>query len=130
MDFAPATLYSSGAYSVTGVDVADVTADGKPDIVLSDLRIQAGASCSAGKVGILAGNGDGTFNPVQLYNAAGFFASDIAVADVNRDNKPDVIVLNTSQNVFLETNGSASVLLGKAKFATQPMSLCIKCKPF
>jgi len=117
--FAPATLYSSGAYSVTGVDVADVTADGKPDIVLSDLCIQAGASCSTGKVGILAGNGDGTFNPVQLYNSAGFFASDIAVADVNRDNKPDVIVLNTSQNVFLETNGSASVLLGKAKFATQ-----------
>jgi hypothetical protein len=34
--------YSSGAYSVTGVDVTDVTADGKPDIVLSDLCIKQG----------------------------------------------------------------------------------------
>jgi len=117
--FGPAQFYKSGAEFATGVDVGDVTADGNVDIVVSNFCTFGVGICGRGVVGVLRGNGDGTFNPAEMYNSADFFANDVAVADLNGDHKPDVAILNGSQDVFEQLSGSVSVLLGKAKFATQ-----------
>ena len=75
--------YASGGNSATSVAVADMNADGKPDILVSDW---------SGAVGVLLGNGDGSFQPVVSYNSNGGESTSLVVADVNRDGRPDIIV--------------------------------------
>lgn len=70
--------------------VADVNRDGKPDVIVANMN---GGSNGQGSVGVLLGNGDGTFQPVQLYSSGGA-ANFVVVADVNRDSKPDILVSN------------------------------------
>jgi VCBS repeat protein len=67
----------------SGVAVADVTAAGKPDLVVAS-RAQAAVS-------ILINKGDGTFRDEVAY-VAGTGAGAVAVGDVTGDGKPDVIV--------------------------------------
>lgn len=57
--------YSSGGWDATSVAVADVNGDGKLDLVVSNLCL-SGNDCPAyendpGGIGVLLGNGDGTF---------------------------------------------------------------------
>jgi hypothetical protein len=80
--FMPAVLYDSGggAFSVA---VADVNGDGKPDLLV--------ANYNSGTVGVLLGNGDGTFRPTVTYDCGGpDNPVSIAVADLNGDGKPDI----------------------------------------
>jgi FG-GAP-like repeat len=54
-------------------------------------------SCSTtsnGALGVLRGNGDGTFRAPVLYGSGGFNSISVVVADVNRDGKPDLVVAN------------------------------------
>ena len=43
---------------------------------------------------MLLGNGDGTFQTAVTYGSGGFDAYSVAVADVNGDGKPDLVVAN------------------------------------
>lgn len=88
--FKPVRTYLSGGTSAVSVAAADLNGDGKLDIVVSNLS--ACYTCSNGSVGILLGNGDGTFQAAQTYDAGGNGAAEIAVADVNGDGKLDVLV--------------------------------------
>lgn len=96
--------YSSGGYQTRSVTVADVNMDGKPDLVVT--------SCcgETGIVGVLLGNGDGTFQTVVTYSSGGSYALTVVVADVNRDGKPDLLVANASGTGG--PDGSVGVLLG------------------
>ena len=116
--FQPVQLYLSGAVGATSIAIGDVNADGKLDIVVSNSCKFVPGGCAPGSVGVFSGNGDGTFNAVELYSSAGMFANEIRVVDINRDKKPDVLVLNRYQNFFTRTQGSVAVLLGKAQFKT------------
>lgn len=100
--------YNPGGYQTTSVAVADVNNDGLPDLLVVNNCASGGSSgCRNGSVGVLLGNGDGTFNKATTY-PAGFFPISVAVADVNGDGKPDVVVTNDQGN----GNGSVGVLLG------------------
>ena len=91
--------YGSGGSGAESVAVADVNGDGKPDLLVANFC--ADSSCQTdGSVGVLLGNGDGTFQPVVTYDSGGIEAVSVAVADVSGDGKPDVLVANyVSDNV-------------------------------
>ncbi len=91
--------YDSGGANPSAVVVAGVNGDGRQDLVIS--------YWSEGNVGVLLGNGDGTFQPSVKYATGGSYASSVAVADVNGDGNLDIVVLNTWNDP-----GTVGVLLG------------------
>jgi Bacterial Ig-like domain (group 3)/FG-GAP-like repeat len=111
--FRAAVSYSSGGYEAQSVAVGDVNGDGKPDLLVAN-TICAPNDCATGSVGVLLGNGDGSFRPAVTYDSGGFSAESVAVGDVNGDGKPDLLVANTcvTDGAFNCVNGSVGVLLG------------------
>jgi hypothetical protein len=99
------------------VSVADVSGDGKPDLIVDNLGTYNPTTHNwdNGGVSVLLGKGDGTFGPPKTLDT-GSYALSVAVADVNGDGKPDIIVAN--QGTYNPTthkfdNRGVSVLLGK-----------------
>ncbi|MGA9642935.1 MAG: VCBS repeat-containing protein [Terriglobales bacterium] len=120
--FQPAVAYSSGGDEATGVTVADVNQDGKPDLIVSNFCVNS-LNCSStgeyGGVAVLLGNGDGTFQAAVSYSSTGYYTFGVAVADVNGDGKPDIALANdwiAYGNAF----GSASVLLANGSGGFEP----------
>lgn len=107
--FQPAVTYGAGTSSPRFVAVADVNGDGRPDLVVANRCIDNGCLIEA-VVAVLLGNGDGTFQAAVTYNSGGLFTSSVAVADVNGDGKPDLIVGNECADP--NCDGSVGVLLG------------------
>jgi hypothetical protein len=95
--------YAVGALP-SAVAVADLTGNGKQDIVVAD----AGSN----DVSVLLGNGDGTFGPARTF-AAGTSPSAVAVADLNHDGIPDLVVADAAGNdvAVLRGNGDGSFWL-------------------
>jgi hypothetical protein len=101
--FQTAVSYNSGGYRDSSLSVADLNQDGKPDLIVANLCAKAD-SCDQGAIGVLLGNGDGTFQPAKSYSSGGGPVS-IAVGDVNLDGRPDLAVVNGYP-------GNVAVLLG------------------
>jgi len=110
--FQAAVVYDSGGVNATSLAVADVNGDGIPDLVVANSC--ADSSCANGSVSVLPGNGNGTFRPAVAYDSGGSEADSVAVADVNGDGTPDLVVLNSCASAgSCETgDGSVGVLLG------------------
>jgi hypothetical protein len=114
--FQPAVVYPSRGYFVSSVVVADVNADGKPDVVVANCAPSGSANCFSGKglVGVLLGNGDGTFQTAVNYPSGGYNARSLAVTDVDGDGTLDVVVANECLNASCNFGpGALGVLLGK-----------------
>ena len=111
--FQAAVSYGSGGYVAVSVEAADVNGDGKPDIVVSNYCASS-SNCNNGMVGVLLGNGNGTFQPAVSYGSGGYITLSLAVADVNGDSKPDLIVISTcaTNSDPCVTGSTVSVLLG------------------
>jgi hypothetical protein len=111
--FQPAQFYpQSGGYVPLSIAIADVNGDGKPDLLVGHYCFSV-IDCSSGSVGVLLGNDDGTFRTPLSYGSGGYAADSIAVADVNGDGRPDVVVLNfCSSSSAPCLNSLVSVLLG------------------
>ncbi len=111
----PVSTYDAGGLGPLSVAVADVNGDHKPDLVVANCGL---AGCPAyglgeGSVAVLLGNGDGTFQPAVAYDSAGVGAFAVAVADVNGDGEPDLVVANAGSN-------NIGVLLGNGDGTFQP----------
>jgi len=100
--FQAAVSYGSGGMFPVSVAIADVNGDGKPDLFVAN---ECADSTCDGSVGVLLGNGDGTFRTVVTYSSGGTYALSVAVADVNGDGRPDLLVAGA-------TKGAVAVLLG------------------
>src|SRR5262249_53998484 len=77
-----------GAYSYHWA-VADFDADGNLDLAGTDFRVV-----------VLRGNGDGTFQPAQLFSA-GSYRHSLNAADVNRDGVLDIVMVNGSADEYV-----------------------------
>jgi hypothetical protein len=102
--------YSSGGYEAYAVVVGDVNGDGKADLVVAN-GCQSSSQCANGAVGVLLGNGDGTFQGAMSYPSGGVVASSVAIADVNKDGKADLVVANQCEDDTC-ASGGVSILLG------------------
>src|SRR5438552_5925136 len=108
--FQPAVTYDSGGQNAVSIAVADVNSDGKPDAVVTDNCVTS--TCDAGAVGVLLGNGDGTFQAAVNYTSGGLSPSSVVVGDVNGDGKPDLLVGNIYMGNGNYSRGSVGLLLG------------------
>src|SRR5437762_765589 len=89
------------------VVIADVNGDRKPDILL--------ANQSRNSVGVLLGNGDGTFQPVMNFATGGNFAESIVIRDFNGDGKMDLAFCNDDA-----PDAKVTVMLGNGDGSLQP----------
>jgi hypothetical protein len=113
--FQPAVLYPSGGAAATGLFVADVNGDSKPDLLVANY---CGAisiyDCEVnGTVGVLLGNGDGTFQPAVAYSTGGYYPVSLTSADINGDGKLDIAAANWGTS-------DVGVLLGNGDGTFQP----------
>lgn len=92
--------YSPGGAQPYSVSVADLDGDGKRDLVVTNMY--ACSNCTYGNLGVLFGNGDGTFQPAVAYGVGGYPA-EAAVADVNSDGRTDVVVTTSAKVAVLLT---------------------------
>lgn len=104
----PAT-FASGGFGGTSIATADLKHDGTIDVVTTS-ECDSSPNCSEGVVGVLLGNGDGTFQPAVAYSSGGQYPSAVAIADVNGDGKLDLVVINNTGGA--NGDGIVAVLLG------------------
>ena len=103
--FFESPIYFSGGFGASWSTAVDVNRDGKMDVLVVHQYPDANSQTG---LGVLLGNGDGTFQQVALYDTGGLYATAVAAADLNADGKPDAVVTNAS--------GVVSVLLGNGEW--------------
>src|SRR5438876_796187 len=108
---APRSYGTNGA--PTSVAVGDFNRDGKLDLVVANLVNNSGG---AGSMGVLLGNGDGTFQPVVNYGL-GSNPDSVAIGDFNGDGKLDLAVANSGG---YGNPASMKLLLGNGNGTFQP----------
>ena len=106
--FTQQTIYSTGEGSTpTSVMAADVSGDNRPDIIV--------ANSDSNNVGVFLNTGHGTFHTQVTYDTGSeSLPTAVIAADVNGDNKLDIIAANYD-------SGSVGVLLnwGNGNFSNQ-----------
>ena len=122
--FGPETLYAVGD-GPSAVRLADLNGDGHLDIALTN-----GDQYPDGQddsVSILLGRGDGGFDPQTTY-PVGLTPTDLAVADLNHDEVPDLVVTNHDSDdvsILLGTGDGAFAPMGRLTAGDGPTSVTI-----
>jgi hypothetical protein len=112
--FQPAVLYPSGGVAATGIFAADVNGDSKPDLLVANYCGTGTIyTCNLGAVGVLLGNGDGTFQPAVAYSSGGDLPVALSSADINGDGYLDIIATNSG-------SADVGILLGNGDGTFQP----------
>jgi Bacterial Ig-like domain (group 3)/FG-GAP-like repeat len=118
--FQPATTYRSGGAIPLSVAVADFNGDGYPDLAVTNEcpQLIKGQCEVAATVGVLAGNGDGTFKTAALFQSGGFLATSVAAVDADQDGKSDLLVANACTANSACSQGVIGVLINTYTQAT------------
>lgn len=114
--FAPSVSFSMGAnpYSIA---VGDIDSDGKPDIVATNVN---GSSVS-----VLRNNGTGTAVSFasKLDFATGLSPFRVLLANINGDDKPEIVTVNNAGNnlsILKNTSSSGSITFNPPTFFAAP----------
>jgi len=128
--FQPPVGYSSGGTFAIAAVVVDVNGDGYPDILALN-ECPNNSPCTVGSVGVLINNGDGTFQPTISFSTGGAGGNSITTADLNRDNKPDIVVGNhcNDQGTCPTGNGTIGVLFNTAAYTGTATTLVSSRNP-
>ena len=101
-----------GADGAPSMKVSDFNGDGKLDL----------AFCNGAQIGVMLGNGDGTFQPPNYYTGdpTGNGQFSFAIGDINSDGKADLIVSEfgtTSEFVVFLGNGDGTFQVPETLFS-------------
>jgi uncharacterized protein (TIGR03437 family) len=102
----PLTL-STGAIVATALATADFNGDSKLDLAV------AGSNMGQGSIQIYFGDGTGGFQLSQTF-PAGTNPTSLAIADLNEDGHPDVVMVDSGQFLQASQTGGVFVLLSQA----------------
>ena len=109
--FQPQTTFAATSYVSASIAVGDLNGDHRADLVITD---------GEGMVSVLLGKGDGTFGAPTTYHVPVLgnspSSSDVTIADVNDDDKADIVIGNGSHDV------AVSVMLGDGQGGFGPMT--------
>jgi hypothetical protein len=127
--FQGALSYKAGS-GYSSIAIGDVNGDGIPDLLITGQIGDGYNDYSDGTVGVLLGNGNGTFRPPITYSTGGTAgAVSVAIGDLNGDGKPDAAVASRCANGHLhreicDSDGVVGVLLNEftAKTTTKVTS--------
>jgi FG-GAP-like repeat len=107
---------------VTSPILVDINGDGRLDVVGVSVSVHPKEGQGTVTLHILLGKADGTFGLGSTYQLAGgtSYSATIAVADLNGDHKPDVVV---ASQWFFSSGGNISVLLPESGVKTTSSGL-------
>lgn len=109
------TTFSTSPYA-SSIATADMNGDGIADLItLSSFGFCGDADF--GSTGVSLGNGDGTFQPVIIFDSGGCnypSSSAVAVGYINNDELPDVVALSGTTGYFSDTP-EISVMINQGK---------------
>jgi len=102
--------------------VGDFNGDGAPDLaVVNGCANYNDLACSqSGSIGVLLGNGDGTFQAPVAYGSGGNAPTFVSVADFAGDGNLDLAVSNLGSSAGGASPGVVSLLLGNGDGTFQP----------
>lgn len=86
--------------------IADIDGDGKPDLVYVG-EFQQSVSSTIPHLVVLPGNGDGTFGTPMVFTLQHPYTN-LQVADINRDGKPDLVLSDGSALAVLMNAGNGT----------------------
>jgi hypothetical protein len=118
--FAPVTEYPTGFGNPQNVALSDVNHDGYLDVIManygSNVPVPGGNTA-----GVLLNRQDGTFAPVQLYDA-GIGPFGLGVADVDKDGHPDLVFSNINSEVSVLRNRQDGTFAPPTTYTTGPLN--------
>ncbi len=113
-----APVFTAAGTELYSLTLADINADGKPDLVINDAPFLAGSGFS---ISLATGNGDGTFAPSSAV-ISNYLVSDVAVADVNNDGKLDLVLSSEEVEGNDVTTGGILIVPGNGDGTFGPSS--------
>lgn len=114
--FGAVTTYDSGGSAPEYAIAGDLNGDGRLDIVTSN-----NATSSGSVLGVLLQQANGSFARVVTYPSGGSTPYEIALGDVNGDNRLDVVVANLQSDNVGVLLGTGTGTLGAARLYALPL---------